>query len=59
MTSKLPFILACLTSLSLAVAIVDTRPFDERGFQNVQRAPVKCPQGQQYSQSTLGCVPIR
>jgi hypothetical protein len=58
MNRKLAVVATCFTSLSLAIAIVDTKPFDEPGYENIQRT-VKCPAGQEYSQSARGCVPKR
>jgi len=60
MISKLAVTLAYLSSFSLAVVIVDTKPFDEPGYQNIQRyVNTKCPKGQHWSQSANGCIPNR
>jgi len=58
MIKNLAVPLAYLSSLSLAVAIVDTQPFDEPGFEKVQRT-IKCPAGQEYNQATRTCHPKR
>ncbi len=50
MMKKLTLTLVYLSGISLAVAIVDTKPFDVPGFQKVQRT-VKCNKGYEWQQS--------
>jgi len=45
-------------ALSLAVAIVDTRPFEGPGFQTAQAGRTNtCPKGKRWIARTHECVP--
>jgi len=59
MISKLAVTLAYLSSLSLAVVIVDTKLFDEPGFQKVQQRNTakRCGKNEQYERGTHTCIP--
>jgi len=58
MKNRLALQLAYISVFSLVVAIVDTKPFDEPGFEKIQRIK-KCDKGYQWEQSTRTCVPKR
>lgn len=56
MTKKFAITLVSLTSLALAIAIVDTKPFDQPGFEKIQHAK-KCPKGTEWRESSKACLP--
>jgi hypothetical protein len=53
---RLALLLASLTGFSMAVTIIDAKPFDEQGFENVQHT-LPCPKGTAWSQSDHACLP--